>query len=611
MGGNDMFLVKLNAAGQFIWKKTYGGLGDDNGRTLGIDTENNIIITGSFRDSIHFDSHFFSNTAGSNFFLTKLDSAGNISWATNGLSSFHNGSAIHVEKNGIIDVIIKSCMPGCEGSSTCVSRFKSDGTMFSNHYEYGMYTDVYEFSADDSSNIYVIYNSGDHYGTWPVLTKYDSVMAPKWSVELDDDYEGYSFSVGLSIDSIGNSYVAGFIDPEEGNTTNFDNDILTVNGGRDLIVVKIDRTGNFSWHKTATGSGSENPKAMCIDKSGNCYLTGVANGNAVFDNHILFPSGNWWEMFVAKLNPTYVQVTNQTNVLCNGQCNGTATAISNGSTPPYTYLWAPGGETTEQKTNMCAGTYTCTITDADSNITYNVVTIKQPTPLLLSQTHTNVLCSGQCTGTILLTASGGKPPYTYSGITSGLCAGTYTYTVTDTNGCISSTSAAITQPIAINAGITAESTTTSINSNTDLLTGTPAGGIFSGTGVSGTNFNPSAAGLGTWTITYTYTNGSGCTDTATTNITVNLSTDVTTNAVKEANWEVYPNPTSGIFTLNIKTKTADTKICVYDVLGNCVYDKVSIKNCKVEIDLSNQPKGIYNMEIESQGESVMKKIVLQ
>ena len=75
--------------------------------------------------------------------------------------------------------------------------------------------------------------------------------------------------------------------------------------------------------------------------------------------------------------------------------------------------------------------------------------------------------------------------------------------------------------------------------------------------------------------------------------------------------EIYPNPSSGIFTINLKNKTVESKICVYDVLGNCVLDKVSVKNSSQEIDLSGQPKGIYFMEIVSGGERAVKKIILE
>lgn len=92
---------------------------------------------------------------------------------------------------------------------------------------------------------------------------------------------------------------------------------------------------------------------------------------------------------------------------------------------------------------------------------------------------------------------------------------------------------------------------------------------------------------------------------------MNLSTDVTISEFEGGKLDVYPNPSSGRFTVNLKDKTVETKICVYDVLGNCVFDKVSMKNSNEKIDLTNQPKGIYTLEIESAGESLIKKIVLQ
>ena len=58
------------------------------------------------------------------------------------------------------------------------------------------------------------------------------------------------------------------------------------------------------------------------------------------------------------------------------------------------------------------------------------------------------------------------------------------------------------------------------NSPAFPLTGSPAGGIFSGTGVSNNSFNPSTAGVGSFQINYTFTNGNGCTNTNTTQINV-------------------------------------------------------------------------------------------
>ena len=65
-----------------------------------------------------------------------------------------------------------------------------------------------------------------------------------------------------------------------------------------------------------------------------------------------------------------------------------------------------------------------------------------------------------------------------------------------------------------------------VNASSVTLAGTPAGGTFSGTGVTGNSFNPTTAGVGTKTITYSYTNGSGCTNSATTTIVVNAQPTV-------------------------------------------------------------------------------------
>lgn len=76
------------------------------------------------------------------------------------------------------------------------------------------------------------------------------------------------------------------------------------------------------------------------------------------------------------------------------------------------------------------------------------------------------------------------------------------------------------------------------------------------------------------------------------------------------NITVFPNPTSGIITVNAQ-KSQDIKVSIYDLLGNCLWSKTSLNEMNLKVDLSSQPKGIYVMEIMSEGKKSVSKIVLQ
>ncbi len=109
---------------------------------------------------------------------------------------------------------------------------------------------------------------------------------------------------------------------------------------------------------------------------------------------------------------------------------------------------------------------------------------------------------------------------TFNPSTAGVGTTNLTYNYTDAGGCSGSANSSI----VVNAIPTVTlSTFNSICQSASLLTltgGSPAGGTYSGTGVSSGKFNAATAGAGTHTITYSYTNGSGCTNTATSTITL-------------------------------------------------------------------------------------------
>jgi hypothetical protein len=132
-----------------------------------------------------------------------------------------------------------------------------------------------------------------------------------------------------------------------------------------------------------------------------------------------------------------------TNVTCYNACNGTATATPSGGTPPYTYLWGPQGQTTQTVTGLCSGPYNVNVIDAVGCSTIEYFNITQPGQIALTYSQVPATCTTCCDGSATAIPSGGVAPYTYSWFPSGntnvtetgLCPGTYSFTVTDSNGC--------------------------------------------------------------------------------------------------------------------------------------------------------------------------------
>ena len=149
------------------------------------------------------------------------------------------------------------------------------------------------------------------------------------------------------------------------------------------------------------------------------------------------------------------------NVDCNGGMDGGATASGTGGVAPYSYSWS-NGATTATITNVPAGTYDLTVTDANGCTANASATITQPTPLLATtRVDQSVDCNGGDNGAATVEAVGGNSPYTYvwtNGATTaevtGLQAGTYEVTVSDANACEIIESVTITEPAALNVAAT-------------------------------------------------------------------------------------------------------------------------------------------------------------
>jgi len=103
------------------------------------------------------------------------------------------------------------------------------------------------------------------------------------------------------------------------------------------------------------------------------------------------------------------------NVTCFNGNNGVIRVNPNGGTPGYTYSWTPSGGTGQTASNMAAGTYTITVTDANGCTVSSTATVTQPPVVTaVGSTITNVSCAGGNNGSVSVTPGGGIPGYTYA-----------------------------------------------------------------------------------------------------------------------------------------------------------------------------------------------------
>ncbi len=213
---------------------------------------------------------------------------------------------------------------------------------------------------------------------------------------------------------------------------------------------------------------------------------------------------------------TLAASTSSTNVSCNGGNDGSAGVSASGGVPPYSYSWSNGGNTASIS-SLAAGGYSVTVTDAAGCQVTGATSVSEPSALSASASSTNVYCNGANDGSASASASGGTAPYSYAwsngGNTSsinGLGGGSYSVTVTDANGCQTSSSTSISEPSALSAS--ASSQDVSCNGGSD---GSVDLTISGGTAPYSYNWNNGAntedlSGVGAGSYSATVTDANGC-----------------------------------------------------------------------------------------------------
>jgi len=275
MGTYDIFILKLDSSGNYIWVKTFGGQEPQSVSSIDVDASGNVYTTGYFYTSADFDpgpNVFYLISEGENdVFVSKLDSMGNFIWAKQfGNYDEDEGLSIATDNSG-------------------------------NVYTTGTFKVTVDFDPGQGGYNLISAGSEDIF-----ISKLDSTGSFIWA----KSFGNISVEKGLDItlDNSGNVYAVG----QFTGTVDFDPGPgvfnLNSNGDYDLFICKLTSSGNLVWAKSMGALGVDLGGSIAVDDLNNVYTTGYFQSTVDFDPgpgvHNLTASG-MGDVFILKLsNPT-------------------------------------------------------------------------------------------------------------------------------------------------------------------------------------------------------------------------------------------------------------------------------------------------------------------
>lgn len=251
---SDIFVLKLDTDGNYVWAKRMGGWFFESGRAISVDDAENVYVTGMFRATVDFDPgpgvaelSTYGYPPLDDAFVVKLNADGDYQWSTAiGTEYYDAGWGIANDKDG-------------------------------NVYTTGYYTAQVDF--DPGTDTMFMTSEG---GRDIFVQKLDTDGNLVWAKSIggDGSHEGYA----ITVDDLNNVYLTGFfheaIDADPGPDTT----IITAEGYRNPFIIKLDGEGDFVWGKSINTTTSNNRGyGIVTDSDYNVYTVGIFDGIADFD----------------------------------------------------------------------------------------------------------------------------------------------------------------------------------------------------------------------------------------------------------------------------------------------------------------------------------------
>lgn len=298
---------------------------------------------------------------------------------------------------------------------------------------------------------------------------------------------------------------------------------------------------------------------------------------------------------------------------CNGGNNGSINLTVSGATNPLTYAWS-NSTSSEDPTGLTAGNYTVLVTDGTGCTKSTTVSVTQPAVLSGTVNITNPACTGGV-GTATLVPTGGTPSYTYAWNTtpvqttasaSGLVAGNYTVSLSDSKGCTSTNSFTVTQPSPLTTTLSSTPATCQLCTN-----GTASVSVGGGTpsftyswSTTPVQTGSVASGLlpGTYTVCVTDSKGCSVCDSVQVTFAIGIQEQPSISHI-----QIFPNPATGN-QVQISGMKGTLEISLLDMLGKQIRKSDLI--LPSTYDLSDLQPGLYFIRIRSGAAVITKKLIL-
>ena len=402
-----------------------------------------------------------------------------------------------------------------------------------------------------------------------------------------------------------------------------------------------DGTGpTYQWKVNGVNVGSNSNTYSTTTLANHAVITCVLTSNAQCANPATATSNADTVTVNATVVPT-ISITGG-DTICSGGFDAFTANIANGGSSPV-YQWRVNGSAVGTNSNMFSSSslsngnvITCVLTSnaacanpvTDTSNAISITVSGSVTPTAVITASDTIACAGQTiTFTASVTGQGSTPAYQWkvNGTNAGpdsttfttntLSGGnTVTINLTSSLGCASPqnvTSGAV--HVTVNAlptvTISPVSDTVCNNHAAITLSGTPAGGLFTGTGVSAGLFYPDSASAGAEAIIYTYTDSNNCSNAAADTVVVEICTGINNMALQNIN--VYPNPTDDI--IHISSGSGATLYAdMTDISGKTLVKNMALNANIKTLNLSDFSAGVYLLRVRDEaGALQVIKVVKQ